>query len=146
MNLKQPGNVIDYLPYIDLSIRLQEIRRKFLIDEIGSSDFVGNGGSHIRQNAGLVWDVLCKIRREELLEKDLDLKSLSIDLGIKHPTLIRLLERLEASGAVNRTRSSRDNRRAIIRLNDTFRIKFDKCMSENITACDDFDAGDQSEN
>jgi hypothetical protein len=145
VNLKQPGSGIDYLPYIDLSIRLQEIRRKFLIDEISSSDFVGKGGSRIRQNAGLVWDVLCKIRREELLERDLDLKSLSLDLGIKHPTLIRLLERLEVSGAVNRTRSLRDSRRAIIKLNESFRSKFDMCLSENITTCDDFDPGHHSE-
>lgn len=133
MELKQIDNAEKLLPYIDLMIRLQELRRRFLIREVGLSDFFGKGGSRVRQNAGLVWDVLSKIRREEILGNELDLKSLSIDLGIKHPTLIRMLERLEASGAVNRSRNIRDTRRALIRLDDSFRKKFDQCLSENIS-------------
>ena len=133
MELKHFDNENEILPYIDLMIRLQELRRAFLIREVGSSDFIGKGGSRIRQNAGLVWEVLCKIRREEILQNELDLKSLSIDLGIKHPTLIRLLERLEVAGAVSRTRNSKDTRRASIKLNEYFRIKFDQCLSDNLS-------------
>ena len=131
MDLKQIDSTDDLLPYIDLVIQLQELRRIFLVREVGSSDFVGKGGSRIRQNAGLVWDVLCKIRREEILGNELDLKSLSLDLGIKHPTLIRLLERLEASNTVLRTRNSKDTRRASIKLNESFRKKFDQYLSED---------------
>ncbi len=132
MDLKQVDSAGKYLPYIDLMIRLQELRRDFLIREVGSSDFFGKGGSRIRQNTGLVWDVLCKIRREEILGNELDLKSLSIDLGIKHPTLIRMLDKLEVSGAVNRSRNIRDTRRALIKLEANFKEKFDQCLSENI--------------
>jgi len=136
--LRQIDKFHELSSYIELMNQLQELRRKFLVREVDSSDFVGRGGSRIRQNAGLVWDVLCKIRLEEILEHELDLKSLSLDLDITHPTLIRLLGRLESADAIRRNRNSRDSRRTSIRLDDKFRDKFDQCVLDNISISQSF--------